>query len=290
MKFLRSAAIAALSCTSAVHVSAASAWSFEDATLSIQGKGAGVGGASKEKLAPNSPLAPRLTLSATDTLKVVLTATDGSTGKRPHQAFLTLHEPTTGLQESFPLTLKENGKGKVEVTQKDLPYQFTTTTQPLQASLVLASFGSSTPYNHHAFDLAIHPDSTTPPTTASPPDRYTPKPQIHHLFKPDPQSPPKLLSLVFALAIAATLPCLLGAWILLGGNLEHASKAFGASPVAHALFFGSIVAMEGVFLLYYTAWNLFQTLPVAAVVGTVAFVSGSRALTEVQDRRLAGER
>ena len=72
--------------------------------------------------------------------------------------------------------------------------------------------------------------------------------------------------------------------------MEHISKAFGASPVAHGLFFGSIVAMEGVFFMYYVSWNLFQTLPVAAVVGVVTFVSGSRALTEVQERRLAGER
>lgn len=77
---------------------------------------------------------------------------------------------------------------------------------------------------------------------------------------------------------------------MLGGNLDHFGKAFGAKPVAHGLFFGSIVAMEGVFFLYYSSWNLFQTLPVAAVVGVVAYVSGSHALTEVQERRLAGQR
>ncbi|KAH9843249.1 Dolichyl-diphosphooligosaccharide--protein glycosyltransferase subunit 2 [Teratosphaeria destructans] len=289
MRILPSAAIiAALSFTSSA--SAASAWSFQDATLSVQGKGAGVGGGAKEKLAPNAPLATPLTLASTDTLKIILSATEGRTAKRPHQAFLTFHEPTTGLEESFPLSLKENGKGKVEVTQKDLPYQFLTSTRPLKATLVLASFGSSTPYSHHAFDLTISPDPTTAPTAPTPPDRYTPKPTIHHTFKPDPQSPPKILSLVFTLAIAATLPLLFAAWLLLGGNLDHAGKALGATPVAHALFFGSIVAMEGVFFLYYTAWNLFQTLPVAAVVGAVAYVSGSRALTEVQERRLAGER
>ena len=86
------------------------------------------------------------------------------------------------------------------------------------------------------------------------------------------------------------MPVLLGTWLFLGGNFDHVGKAFGANPVAHGLFFGSIVAMEGVFFMYYISWNLFQTLPVAAVVGVVAFVSGSRALTEVQERRLAGER
>ena len=68
------------------------------------------------------------------------------------------------------------------------------------------------------------------------------------------------------------------------------SKAFGSSPVSHAMFFGSILAMEGIFFMYYTSWNLFQTLPGAAVVGLVTFLSGSRALREVQERRLAGLR
>ena len=81
-----------------------------------------------------------------------------------------------------------------------------------------------------------------------------------------------------------------GGWLLLGGNFDHFGKAFGANPVAHGLFLGGIVAMEGVFFMYYVSWNLFQTLPVAAVVAVVTYVSGSRALTEVQDRRLAGER
>ena len=48
--------------------------------------------------------------------------------------------------------------------------------------------------------------------------------------------------------------------------------------------------MEVVFFMYYTSWNLFQTLPVAVSIGLVAFLSGSRALREVQGRRLAGLR
>lgn len=42
--------------------------------------------------------------------------------------------------------------------------------------------------------------------------------------------------------------------------------------------------------MYYTSWNLFQTLPPAFLVGAVAYISGSRALSEVQERRLAGLR
>lgn len=138
--------------------------------------------------------------------------------------------------------------------------------------------------------MKVETDSSSPPTVPSPPERYTSKPEINHIFRADPRSPPKIISLVFTLAILVTLPALIGGWLVLGGNFDHAGKAFGANPLAHGLFLGSIVAMEGVFFLYYSSWNLFQTLPVAAVVGTVAYVSGSRALTEVQERRLAGER
>lgn len=73
-------------------------------------------------------------------------------------------------------------------------------------------------------------------------------------------------------------------------NLNHIGEAFSKAPIAHSVFLGSILAMEGVFGMYYLSWNLFQTLPVAGVVGAVAFVSGSRALSEVQERRLAGKR
>lgn len=163
-------------------------------------------------------------------------------------------------------------------------------TKPLKASITLASFGSSTPFDKHAFDIKIETDANTPLAIPAPPERYTSKPEIHHVFREGPKSGPKIFSLVFTLAVLAALPALFGGWIYLGGNLDHLSKAYGASPVAHSLFLGSIVAMEGVFFMYYISWNLFQTLPVAAVVGLVAFVSGSRALTEVQDRRVAGER
>jgi len=79
-------------------------------------------------------------------------------------------------------------------------------------------------------------------------------------------------------------------WLFLGANLSHAAKAFSNSPLPHALFFLSILAMEGIFFMYYTSWNLFQTLPGAAGIGLVTFLSGSRALREVQERRLAGLR
>lgn len=56
-----------------------------------------------------------MSLGATDSLKLDLTTVDGQTAKRPHQAFLTLTDPTTGLEESFVLSVKDSGKAKVSL-------------------------------------------------------------------------------------------------------------------------------------------------------------------------------
>ncbi|OCL00875.1 uncharacterized protein K441DRAFT_691795 [Cenococcum geophilum 1.58] len=289
MRFLHSF-LSPLLLSSAFVVSAASSWGFEDATLTIQSKGAGAGGGLKEKLSINSPLSKEVPLSAVDTLKIILTTTDGKKAKRPHQAFLTLTEPASGLEESFIFSVKDTGKGKVELNQKDIPAQLLASSQPLTASLVIASFGSSTPYKSKVFDLTVERDPNVPLGLPEKPVRYGKREEIHHIFRSDPRSPPKIISLVFTAAVLAALPILFGAWLTLGANVNHMSKALGSAPLSHALFFGSIVALEGIFFLYYTSWNLFQTLPAAAAVGTVAFLSGSRALTEVQERRLAGLR
>jgi oligosaccharyltransferase complex subunit delta (ribophorin II) len=48
--------------------------------------------------------------------------------------------------------------------------------------------------------------------------------------------------------------------------------------------------MEGLFYLYYYNWTLFQVLPVAGVISLAIFLSGTKALSEVQSRRMAGQR
>lgn len=140
------------------------------------------------------------------------------------------------------------------------------------------------------FDLNVARDPNVPLAVPEKPLRYAVDKEIHHIFRADPRSSPKIITLVFAAAVIGALPVLFGVWATLGANANHLGKALGSAPISHALFYGSILAMEGIFFLYYTSWNLFQTLPAAAVVGFVAFLSGSRALSEVQERRLAGLR
>ncbi|KAL8994972.1 MAG: hypothetical protein Q9188_006916 [Gyalolechia gomerana] len=187
----------------------ATSWGFDDATVSVHGKKAGVGGGAKEKLVENKSLSHPISLGASDTLKLLLTTTEGRKAKRPHQAFLLLREPKSNLDTSFPLSVKESGKGKLELSHKDLPTQFLTGSRTLSAFLVIASFGTSKPFKSPAFDLRIELDPSAPPPPVNKPLRYGRLPEIHHLFKPDPRSPPKIITIFFSAAVVAALPSLL---------------------------------------------------------------------------------
>lgn len=60
--------------------------------------------------------------------------------------------------------------------------------------------------------------------------------------------------------------------------------------MSHATFVSSVIALEGLFFLYYSGTKLLTILPFISVVGVVTFLSGIKALGEVQRRRLAGDR
>ncbi|BCR83489.1 putative oligosaccharyltransferase subunit ribophorin II [Aspergillus chevalieri] len=273
----------------AISARAASTWGYTDATVSVQTKGAGVGSGFKQEIPDNKPLATPVSLGSLDTLRVTLTAQEGRSPKRAHQVFLLLNDPETGLDISYPFNVKDNGKSRVDLTQKDLPIQFLSLSQPVDARLLIGSFGTSEAYNEPAFQLLItrNPDEPVPTVEVS---RYGKLPEIHHIFKEDPKNPPIAVTLGFLGVTLTAIPILAGVWLFLGVNLNHLPTALKSAPVPHAVFLGSLISIEGIFFLYYTSWNIFQLLPAVAAAGAVAFVSGSRALGEVQGRRLAGLR
>lgn len=97
----------------------------------------------------------------------------------------------------------------MQQTSKELPVQFLTVSHPLDAEIVIGSFGDSTAYRGLAFPLSVKHDPGAPlPSVES--ERYGKLPEIHHIFKDDPKSPPLIVTLIFTLATLATLPLLVG--------------------------------------------------------------------------------
>lgn len=96
-------------------------------------------------------------------------------------------------------------------TQRDLPAEFLITSRPLRASLVIASFGDAKGYRNHVFDFEVRLDPDHPIPIPEKPLRYGKLDEIHHTFRPDPKSPPKIVTFFFTAAVLATLPILVGA-------------------------------------------------------------------------------
>ena len=67
------------------------------------------------RISEGKSLDREVTLGSADTLKILLTTTEGSKAKRPHQTFLQLRDSQSKLETSFVFQVKENGKGKLEI-------------------------------------------------------------------------------------------------------------------------------------------------------------------------------
>ncbi|RGP55024.1 hypothetical protein FSPOR_11997 [Fusarium sporotrichioides] len=266
--------------------SAASSWGFKDGSATVASK---QGHGATAKFSNQEPAKNALVLGKADTIKVSLTTTEDSEAKRPHQAFIVITE-STGIEVALPLDIKSSGKAVAAISHKDLAVPMLLSDEPLKVNLVLGSFGSSNPLISPVFNIEIYHVPNTPLPPFERPMRYGPRAEIHHIFKVGETSPPMIISVVFVTAIVCTFPMLLVAWNKLGANLDHLPKAVQAAPISHALFVGSIIAIEGSFFLYYVKWNLFQLLPVFMGLSVVTFLSGVKALSEVQGRRFAGER
>lgn len=107
-------------------------------------------------------------------------------------------------------TLKHaNISNLTQQKQTELPIQHLTSSEPLTASVVIASFGSSDGYNSAVFDVTVKHDPTTKVAKYEKPMRYGKLAEIHHIFRADPTSPPKIISLVFVFAVLATIPAVL---------------------------------------------------------------------------------
>ena len=91
---------------------------------------------------------------------------------------------------------------------------------------MLASFGSSQGYSKPIVDVEINLDPSLVTPDYQKPLRYGKLPEIHHIFRQGPKNPNAMVSIVFAAAVAATIPALfLGVSRALGIGCLHYPRA-----------------------------------------------------------------
>ncbi|CAO3701428.1 unnamed protein product [Rhizopus stolonifer] len=96
--------------------------------------------------------------------------------------------------------------------------------------------------------------------------------------------PPAMFSTTFSLIVLSPWLILTIGWLKLG--YTPVKVLSNVSSLSILTFLGSLVSIEYLFYLYWTKLSLFEMLPYFGGLCLIAFITGQRALTAVQERKL----
>ncbi|KAJ8652454.1 hypothetical protein O0I10_011921 [Lichtheimia ornata] len=121
-------------------------------------------------------------------------------------------------------------------------------------------------------------------------DVFELQPEIHHAFRPAESMPPTWFSQLFSLIALSPWIVLMVGWLGVGvtpvkvlGQLTSGSSSM--RPVSIIAFLASLASVEYLFYLYWTRLNIFETLSYLVFLLAITFVTGQRALSQIQAHR-----
>ncbi|KAH7365882.1 hypothetical protein KP509_18G051300 [Ceratopteris richardii] len=203
----------------------------------------------------------------------------------PHQAFLKLkHE--TKVEHLF--LLKPSGK-KLELSLNllGLVEKLNYLSGIYTIDLIVGDVAMENPVMWNLgtveLDLPEPPEGKVKLTSqAESPFKYGPRPEITHMFRPaEKRAPPTLSNTFLALTLVPLLGFLVGLK-LLNTNMKNFPSS-GLPVLAALLFHLGIGSILGLYALFWLKLNLFQTLKLLALLGTVLTVPGYYILSHLAD-------
>ncbi|KAJ1646038.1 proteasome regulatory particle base subunit [Dispira simplex] len=219
----------------------------------------------------------------------------GTQGKpvQAHQAFLLLTHRASGHQVIRVFDSTATGSYKFTLKPKAQMGAFKQYYGVYDAELVLGAFKAPQGYRRKITELDIPIFPSTPQTKKAKTtldNHFAPKPEIIHQFRPEPKQPFVLVSLAFALLCLAPLGGLFKAWQYLGANTDlicpkaAGGKSVCAPGISYA-FIGCLVSYGILYVLFWTRWNLLDTLFCGFFLTCITVVVGRYALLEVAAKR-----
>ncbi|KAI0250640.1 oligosaccharyl transferase delta subunit [Lactifluus subvellereus] len=220
-----------------------------------------------------------VTLGASDTLKLTFQVADQATDKgvQPHQTFLRFFDATTGEEGIQPVKVTPSGKAKFELNMAKPPSSLPPSgAAPLHVSLLLGSFVHS-PAAFDLFDLHIPPSAPAPVHPEE--SLYHPRPELAHTFRPEPRSPLRPISALFAVLVLAPWVVLFSLWGAVRPRVPH---LFSPSILSFVL---SLALIEGLLFWYWIELRLGQILLYGAGAAALTLLTGKQALAGIAARR-----
>ncbi|TBU25619.1 oligosaccharyl transferase delta subunit [Dichomitus squalens] len=232
-----------------------------------------------EPLSLAHKVTPPVELRATDTLKLTFQIVDeDGKGVQPHQTFVRFYDEVTGEEGIQPVKVTAGGKAKLELNMARPPSSLPPSGKdPIKVSLYLGSFKHD-PAQYELFDLFVPPSQ--PPAQHADEVFFHPRPEIFHTFRPEQKVPPKFVSAVFTLLLAAPWVVLLGLLAHIGPQVPYLFSS-GIFP-----FIATLGAFEGLLVWYWVDLHLGQVLLYGAILSIPTAIAGKRALAAVGERRL----
>lgn len=210
--------------------------------------------------------------------KVVMTFqvkdTIDNTPMKPHQVFVLFQNVNTNQEVIFVAEADGNSNYKFDVdlngAGKD---SFNARSGEYTVHLIIGDAAISNPVYWHVCNIKMTFSGSAPAAKSQ--SIYTPKPEIHHIFRESEKRPPAIVSTVFTAACIAPLFFLVISWLKTGLNLSNMRFA-PKNLIFHA-------GLIGIFLLYYFFWlqlNMFTTLRYLALLGSITFIAGNKVLAQ----------
>ncbi|KAK4687279.1 hypothetical protein P7C73_g2841, partial [Tremellales sp. Uapishka_1] len=234
-------------------------------------------------------LFPAVSLAAGSVFKLSFTAIDTSSGEGtvPQQAHI-LFEDARGDQVTLPVNVKATGKAAFTINTAKLSPALQTTASPLHLTLLLSSLSSLEPLLYPLGEVSL------PESLLSPPARkrhdlparagepaFQAEQELFHTFKEDEKEIGWFKSI-----LGTTIA--LAPWLVLLALIANIYPQFNLQtpPTSSYLFIATLAGLEGLIVVYWVGWKLYQFLPPFLALSVVSAYVGKVALGDLREKRI----
>ncbi|QHS75420.1 dolichyl-diphosphooligosaccharide-protein glycotransferase [Saccharomyces paradoxus] len=203
---------------------------------------------------------------------------------KPFQNTLLVGLPNKNLEMTFEPEIKDNGKlsmynYKIDLAKLDaaLLQEASRSVEPIKATLILASSTAKPKENLFREILQLDLNFNVDHSDSSLVDKFSIKPEIHHIFHTEPKRVAKPIAVIFVAIIVITILSLIVTW------LNSCAAAFNNIPTGiNAVYFlgfiATIVGFEVIFARYYLGTSIFETLFSSLYLGAPGLLTSTKFL------------
>lgn len=206
----------------------------------------------------------------------------------PHQVFIRLYNKDKKREAVF--ALKEQDKDhRIDINfDKLVGETFGYTSGLYTVQLLVGDVTMKTPVQWEVGTLDLQFPAAKRTDKDEEAEQYALRPEIQHQFRAPAKRAPDSIATVFtALSVAPLGIFLLLVLARVGFNFAYYPS--GLDSILALVFHGLVFAMLAVIFLYWVQFTIFQALSYLLVLGAAATLIGSRVLSAVVSKRIAGK-